>query len=432
MILKGSQRGGAKQLANHLLRGEENEHVELHEVRGFLSQNPDAAFKEMHAISQGTKCRQFMFSLSLSPPAKESASIDAYEKALDAVERKLGLEGQPRVVVFHEKEGRRHAHCVWSRIDAENMKAIQLSHYKMKLRDLSKELYMENGWQLPNGLVDSKQRDPYNFSLAEWQQAKRQNEDPRMLKALFQECWATSKSKEQFAKALEERGYNLAQGDRRGFVAVDFKGEVYSLSRWAGVKNKEITAKLGNAEELPTVDQAKAQIASRMTATLEKHANQVTETMRREASPLLTERIGMTIRHKGERQLLKERQAKRWQQEEQARAKRLPRGIKGIWHRITGSYQRIRARNEQETQDSTIRDRDQKQALIDKQMEERQVLQQRIADLRQKQREAMQGLKEDLAHYMGLQKAQPAERKQSQSAVREQSQMRKNSRQNSR
>jgi hypothetical protein len=37
MILKGSQRGGAAQLARHLLKTIENEHVELYEVRGFVS-----------------------------------------------------------------------------------------------------------------------------------------------------------------------------------------------------------------------------------------------------------------------------------------------------------------------------------------------------------------------------------------------------------
>ena len=37
MILKGSQRGGAKQLGLHLLRTEENEHVELHDIRGFVA-----------------------------------------------------------------------------------------------------------------------------------------------------------------------------------------------------------------------------------------------------------------------------------------------------------------------------------------------------------------------------------------------------------
>lgn len=68
--MKGSQRAGATQLAIHLLK-DENEHVEIHEISGFVSDNPMGALKEAQAISKGTKCHQFLFSLSLSPPDKE-------------------------------------------------------------------------------------------------------------------------------------------------------------------------------------------------------------------------------------------------------------------------------------------------------------------------------------------------------------------------
>lgn len=37
MILKGSQRGASKQMATHLLKTQDNEHIEVHELRGFLS-----------------------------------------------------------------------------------------------------------------------------------------------------------------------------------------------------------------------------------------------------------------------------------------------------------------------------------------------------------------------------------------------------------
>lgn len=77
------------------------------------------------------------------------------------------------MIVFHEKEGRRHAHAVWSRIDPETMTAKPLPFFKTKLREISKQLYLENGWQMPRGFVDSQRRDPRNFTLAEWQQAKR-------------------------------------------------------------------------------------------------------------------------------------------------------------------------------------------------------------------------------------------------------------------
>jgi hypothetical protein len=157
MILKASQRAGGNQLAIHLLKTDDNEHVEVHEIRGFASDHLQDAFKEAYAISRGTRCRQFLFSLSLSPPEKESIPIGVFEKAIADIEKKMGLTGQPRVIVFHEKEGRRHCHAVWSRIDVEQMKAINLPHFKLKLQDISRQLYIENDWWMPRGLMNSKE-----------------------------------------------------------------------------------------------------------------------------------------------------------------------------------------------------------------------------------------------------------------------------------
>src|SRR3546814_9050012 len=97
------------------------------------------ALKEAHALSLGTKCKQFLFSVSLNPPVGESVRIEVFEKACEVIEERLGLKGQPRMIVFHEKEGRRHAHAVWSRIDADTMTAKPLPFFKTKLRDIRSE-----------------------------------------------------------------------------------------------------------------------------------------------------------------------------------------------------------------------------------------------------------------------------------------------------
>lgn len=55
MILKASQRGGSRQLAAHLNKTEENEHVELHEIRGFMTDDVDGALHEAYAMSRGTR-----------------------------------------------------------------------------------------------------------------------------------------------------------------------------------------------------------------------------------------------------------------------------------------------------------------------------------------------------------------------------------------
>src|SRR3546814_11462072 len=42
---------------------------------------------------------------------------------------------------LHEKEGRRHANAVWSRIDADTMNAKPLTFFKTKLQEDAQELY---------------------------------------------------------------------------------------------------------------------------------------------------------------------------------------------------------------------------------------------------------------------------------------------------
>lgn len=153
MILKGSQRAGGAQLGRHLMKAE-NEHVEVHEISGFAATDVLGAFNEAYAVSRGTKCRQFLFSLSLNPPETARVPVAAFEAAIARVEEKLGLSGQPRVVVFHEKEGRRYAHCVWSRIDAATMTAINLPHTRRKLQRLGAAVQIAAG-PLPTPIPDA-------------------------------------------------------------------------------------------------------------------------------------------------------------------------------------------------------------------------------------------------------------------------------------
>jgi Ti-type conjugative transfer relaxase TraA len=263
MILKGSQRSGGVQLAHHLMNTHDNDRVAVHDVRGFMADNLLGAFKEAYAVAKGTRCTQYLFSLSLNPPEKARVSIAEFEAAISNIEQKLKLQNHPRAIVFHEKEGRRHAHVVWSRIDPMTMKAQRMSHFKTKLRDISRELYLEHGWKLPDGYIDENKRDPLNYGFAEYHQAKRQNIDPKQLKELLLDCWQKSDSKSAFVNALEEYSLFLARGDRRGFVAVDHTGEVYSLSRWLGIKSKDLKARLGNQADLPSVAEVLAKLKAK-------------------------------------------------------------------------------------------------------------------------------------------------------------------------
>jgi len=400
MILKASQRGGARQLALHLLKSDENEHVEVHDIRGFVSSDLESALHEAYAVSRGTRCRQFLFSLSLSPPERERVPIQAFEDAIAEVEGKLGLSDQPRAVVFHEKAGRRHAHCVWSRIDTDAMKAINLPHFKLKLRDVSRQLYIDHGWRMPHGLVNSRERDPRNFTRQEWQQAKRAGQDPKTLKGTFQECWAISDSGAAFANALAARGFYLARGDRRGFVAVDYRGEVYSIARWTGLRTKEVTGRLGQPEQLPSVAETKAGIGTMLTDMLKRHLREAEQGFRQRSRALSMKRERLTRSHQHQRQALKERQQERWRTEATTRAQRVRHGLKGAWDRITGRYSRVRRMNEAETIEALRRDRSERDALIADQLEERQRLQRQIRQQRHVHTIEMASLQRDIAAYL--------------------------------
>lgn len=402
MILKGSQRAGGQNLAVHLLRTDDNEHISLHELRGFASDDLKAAFKEVEAIARGTNCRQYLFSLSLSPPEGARVPVSVFEDAVARIEQQLGLEGQPRALVFHEKEGRRHAHCVWGRIDADTMTARPLPFFKQKLMGIARDLYLEHGWKMPRGFANSAERNPTNFTLAEWQQAKRQDIDPRWLKQMARECWTGSDGAPALRNALEERGFFLARGDKRGFVVLDHKGEVWSLPRLLDVKTKEVRARLGDGEALPSVADTRKTIGQRMTLSIRRHVEESRAAFKGRADKLSAYKAEMTQHHRKARTDLDVRQKSEWDEETRARAARLPKGLRGLWHRLTGKYRQIRRQNEQEAQRSRERQAAERQALIERQLEQRAVLQARIREMRREQASLLRDLHRDIGRYLAF------------------------------
>ena len=331
MILKGSQRGGGMQLAAHLVKLDDNEHVEVHQIRGFVADTLHGAMKEAYAVSRGTKCRQHLFSLSLSPPMAETVAVATFEKAIDDIEDSLGLSGQPRMIVFHEKHGRRHANCVWSRIKADAMKAVKLPYTKLKLRERSRQLYLENGWKMPRGLINSAERNPLSYDRAEYEQAKRVGRDPKAIKEIFQDCWATSDGVQAFKNALEARGFYLARGDRRGFVAVDWQGEVYAVAKWVSVNTREVKAKLGDPWDQPSLASVQSTIADKVDAKHKLFAQEVRQEFHAAHAGLDANRQKMIAAHRAERAVFEQARLARWERESRARAAKFRKSIAGLW-----------------------------------------------------------------------------------------------------
>jgi hypothetical protein len=289
MILKGNQRAGGDDLATHLMNAFDNERIEVVQIRGTVADHLHGAFAEYEALAAGTRCKEPLYSLSINPSAP--ISRDQYYAAIDRIEQRLGLSGQARAVVFHVKHGREHAHVVWCRIDTAKMRAVQLSHDRQKLRSLAQELAHEFGLPLPEGLTHDQGAErarKKEQTRAEKAQSDETGITPEQRRAEITDAYRRSDSAEAFRAALKEKGYVLAQGEKRVFVVIDRFGKVHSLARQIdGVRTRELKQKLAPIEaQLGAVNDTKSAVAQREAAARARIDQRVTHRMAELAAKL--------------------------------------------------------------------------------------------------------------------------------------------------
>lgn len=245
-------------------------------------------------------------------------------------------------------------------------------------------MYAELGIEAPPGILNPLKADPLNYDPPTWQQAKRLGEDPRDLKAVIQQAWSVSDDRASFERALEHHALYLARGDRRGFVVVHHSGEAMSLTRYAGLKKGEIESRVGKPTELQTLDQVRGVLQKRMTSTVENRLANLKHRHAREMRPLRERAATMKAKHQAERLALRTSHAERQQREELGRANRLRKGVMGLWDRLSGKRGKVSEVNATEARAGRVRDRDERQALIDRQKQNREELQAGIVQLRER------------------------------------------------
>lgn len=255
---------------------------------------------------------------------------------------------------------------------------------------------------MPEGLRQAHTRDPRNFTLAQWQQAKRIGKDPKQIKAVFQECWSFSDTQSAFTQGLKEHGYLLARGDRRGLVAVDHRGEVFAVAKWVGIKTKEIRTKLTDEQNLPSVDEARIQIAKDMTARLETFSQEQKNVFAARKAELEEKRQSLARQHRAERKKLRETQHSNWQHKQQEWRSNFNTGVRGLFDRITGKRRKIEQRNEQDALQVKTQQQQECDALVFQQLETRRTLQARIERLEALQSYRLEELEHDRSQYQAM------------------------------
>lgn len=278
----GSQRALGQDLATHLLNTQDNERMEVAQVRGAVARDLHGAFAEWEAQAHTlTRCSNYLYSLSVNPDQRQGRlSREQYLDYIDRVENRIGLAGQPRAIVFHVKKdkngvSREHCHVVWSRIDAERGKARQIAFDHDKLMMVTREFARDHGLKLPDGYYRDKgqERPKKNRQLSLYE--KSQQEKGGLTKeqhmAQVTAAWHKRDNPRAFVRSLEDMGYILATGTR-DYVLVDLYGNMNSLPKLIDdkkVRTKDLREFLGKEfpkDSLPSVDEARALAAGHRAA----------------------------------------------------------------------------------------------------------------------------------------------------------------------
>lgn len=402
MIPKASQRGGGRDLATHLLNAFDNEYVEVAEVSGAIAPDLHGAFAEWEAIATNlTHCRNYLYSLSVNPDQRSGGlTRPQYLAYLDKVEKALGLEGQPRAVVFHIKDGREHCHAVWSRIDWRSEKAVHLAFDREKLMMVSRQFAREHGLTLPDGYArDGEKRAKVSLYDRAQERATGISKEERM--AMVTKAWAQSDTPRAFVRALEDMGYILATGNRP-YVLIDIYGGMNALPKLIddrGVRTKDIRAFLGAEfppESLPSVEEARALAAQHRKAreafakaredgqkqeqlakAQEGRRAQMEAEQEAQRVRQAQERAALMQAHRGARQVLRAEYLADVARVRQQRQEARPTGLAAFLGRVTGVSALIHRVQRYRDAQKYLVFRERKQALGDTQRRQSEALQRR-------------------------------------------------------
>ncbi|CCW19998.1 hypothetical protein EBBID32_43690 [Sphingobium indicum BiD32] len=264
MIIKGGSRAGPQQLAAHLLRADTNERVDILELDSAVD-DLSATFRDWQTLSEGTRGTKGLYHVNIDPDARYDMTPAQWAEAVAVLEKELGLDGQPRAVVLHEKKGRQHIHIVWARTDLETMTMRSDSNNYLAHERASQKLELAFGHEPVPGKHAKRDRSKQpDFPRAEvnhgeWQQAERSGISVADRRAQMAALKEASDNGAAFKSALQEAGYMLAQGDKRDFVLVTAEGSVLSLSRELKMKAAEVRAFMADVDRaaLPTASEAK-------------------------------------------------------------------------------------------------------------------------------------------------------------------------------
>lgn len=271
MIIKGSTRGHSlfdiRSLSKHLLNSTTNESVEILQIKGCASHSLFDSFKEMKAVSAGSRTNRCLYSASINISADERHKMSPkfWSVAVQELEKALGMENHRRAIIRHQKQGedgkiREHIHIIWNRVHPETLKTAH-SGWNYRIHEqVARSLERRFGLRpvvgvhtRPKGTVRPVARATHNDRQA----ANRTGISVQTVAELLQAAWKETGGGEAFHRRIQQDGFLLAVG-RRGIVAVDGGGTPHSLPRRLVLSAAKVQAGLStvNSANLLSVEEA--------------------------------------------------------------------------------------------------------------------------------------------------------------------------------
>lgn len=281
MIIKSKVRGNGGKLANYLLNDPKNDRAELLDLRGWTADYLKDALVLSEEIARGkTQCEKPFYHVSFRLAPGEELTPEQWQHCADALEKRVGLKDHHRAMVMHTYKGEKHLHVVWDRIDENTFKAAELSFEHLQCKKTARALEKELGLQQVRDEKREPEKELASPTREEEQQARRKGQDLKKLRAAIREAWEKSEDGKSFAEALDERGFTLAKGEKRDYVAIDEQGSVYSIGkRTTGATAREVRTKLADLarEQIPSVEQAREELPARIAERKEQREEQARE-----------------------------------------------------------------------------------------------------------------------------------------------------------
>lgn len=279
MIIKGGSRSNGAQLGRYLMETGENAEVNVLELPD-SARSVGEAVRDMERMGKVTRGEKVLYHAQINPNPGEPMWKGDWIRSADILAEKLGMEGQPRVIVFHLKEGylegaREHAHVVFQRTDVEKGRLISDSHNYRKHEAASRQIERELGHE-PVPTVDRgtsytqeearKARQlPAPTQLVRREGSARatyvpdgqygpyrsgRGANPKEVRAFVTTAYQRARGPEEFRDYLWAAKLQIAIGERRAYSLIDEFGNDYTLARMTeGARTSDLKRFLGPVQE---------------------------------------------------------------------------------------------------------------------------------------------------------------------------------------